>query len=85
MASINCPNCGCDLTAVFPLSPAQRRVLEQIDPWRVQPTVTIADRAGYSRSYTALILRQLRQMQLIESTGRKKGYIRPAYALELAV
>jgi hypothetical protein len=85
MTAINCPYCGRDISVHFPLSPAQRRVLEQVDPWRVQPTAAIADQAGYSRSYTALIIRQLRQMQLIESTGRKKGYIRPAYALELAV
>mgnify|MGYP007100141508 CR=1 FL=1 len=75
---MHCPYCGRDISAHFPLSTAQRRVLEAVDAWHIQSSIMIADRAGYSVSYTCLILTQLVHLELVQRKGRRGGFFLPS-------
>lgn len=84
MITCTCERCGhinrlhtSDIAADLPLSTAQRRVLEEVEPSLVQSSIMIADRAGYSVSYTCLILNQLVHLEIVQRKGRRGGFFLP--------
>lgn len=85
MITCTCECCGhvnrlrtSDIAEQLPLSPAQRRILEEVEAELVQTSIIIADRAGYSVSYTCLILNQLVHMEVVQRKGRRGGFFLPS-------